>query len=478
LEMKYGWLLLLALVPLQIRLVVVGAAATPSSVSSSTAVDVEARCQQAGHTLLASPKQRGLASRCTSLYLWGLQGSGSTFAWQVLKAVTKRRQERQEGDGDADTGGRGVRSSNASATPVHKGHYLLRMAKDHGLHLPPDFQMLSHLKKPAAAGTASSLTSTQADRTGLACLAATYRDFRDVLCSHARRGGVGKVGECKACSASELETKKAVVHMLGALFGAGGGQAKELMKLEERGVLLLRYESFVGCPLLLVDTFQEWLGVEGTDGRLLQEEAKHSKRASAVGRHHGNSSSLGSSGDDGSGDGGSGDDDSGESVELRKLKPLGVSGSSSGAANLGAANSFNTPSTAAATPWLRESLPAATVGGLREEAEATASGAQRRRTSSGQVATRRDTRSVDDGGDEGKWRGQVARDTSMESNDKRAQALKVFGRYSSETGIHGHHISNGGQVGGFEACMTPNVRRHVEASLGPYLSHFNYSIEL
>ena len=41
-----------------------------------------------------------------------------------------------------------------------------------------------------------------------ACLAATYRDFRDVLCSHARRGGAGGVKECRGCDASQLEAQQ------------------------------------------------------------------------------------------------------------------------------------------------------------------------------------------------------------------------------------------------------------------------------
>lgn len=66
-----------------------------------------------------------------------------------------------------------------------------------------------------------------------------YRDFRDILCSHARRGGSGGVKACLDCDASSLESSKSVVTMLGKLF-SNGGQAAELMKLEQRGALLLR----------------------------------------------------------------------------------------------------------------------------------------------------------------------------------------------------------------------------------------------
>jgi len=53
----------------------------------------------------------------------------------------------------------------------------------------------------------------------------------------------------------------------------------------------------------------------------------------------------------------------------------------------------------------------------------------------------------------------------------------VFSKYDKETGIHGGHISNGGAVGGWKACMTPAVRAHVHVSLGPFLAHFNYSAD-
>ena len=93
------------------------------------------------------------------------------------------------------------------------------------------------------------------------CLVATYRDFRDVLCSHARRGGDGSMGMCSGCNATTLEKNQAVVKMLGKLFSYGG-QAAELKTLEQRGALLLRYEDFYDCPRLLIDTFAKWLGVD------------------------------------------------------------------------------------------------------------------------------------------------------------------------------------------------------------------------
>jgi hypothetical protein len=93
------------------------------------------------------------------------------------------------------------------------------------------------------------------------CLVATYRDFRDVLCSHARRGGEGNMRMCPGCNATTLDETQAVLKMLGKLFSYGG-QAAEAQTLEQRGALLLRYEAFYDCPRLLMDTFAKWLGVE------------------------------------------------------------------------------------------------------------------------------------------------------------------------------------------------------------------------
>lgn len=73
------------------------------------------------------------------------------------------------------------------------------------------------------------------------------------------------------------------------------------------------------------------------------------------------------------------------------------------------------------------------------------------------------------------WKQRVLSDTSLTTNAKRADSLKVFGRYNPETGIHGGHISNKGAVGGWRGCMTNHVKDRVDAQIGEYLKHFNYS---
>lgn len=110
------------------------------------------------------------------------------------------------------------------------------------------------------AKVASEAAQQAAQGNTVPCLVATYRDFRDVLCSHARRGGEGNMRMCPGCNATVLEEKQAVVRMLGKLF-SHGGQAAEAQTLEQRGALLLRYEAFYDCPRLLMDTFAKWLGV-------------------------------------------------------------------------------------------------------------------------------------------------------------------------------------------------------------------------
>mmetsp|Transcript_29335 Transcript_29335/g.37835 ORF Transcript_29335/g.37835 Transcript_29335/m.37835 type:complete len:225 (+) Transcript_29335:131-805(+) len=219
-----------------------------------------------------------------------------------------------------------VKGENAST--VIKGHYLNRMIRDHNL--------------PAV------------NSHKIPCLVATYRDFRDILCSHARRGGSAGIKSCLECDASTLESSKAVVMMTGKLFSKNGGQAGEVMNLENRGALLIRYEDYVGCAESLINTYATWLG-----------------------------------------------------ADLAKSPP------------------------------------------------------------SSSNSVQKETYM--------EWKERVVQDTSITSNSKRADTLKIFNRYNPDTGIHGGHISNKGRVGGWKECMTSSVKDRVMTQLGPYLSHFNYT---
>lgn len=151
----------------------------------------------------------GAAQACDQLFLWGLQGSGSTFAWQVLSRVADRAFGR-------------------TGVVVRKGHYLRRGS----------MQLAN----------------------GTNCVAGTIRDFRDVICSHARRGGFQNIPACQKCDAEALERSGTAAKVFGALFGHRGGQAAEAQQLQREGALILRYESFVGCPRQLIIAFGAWLG--------------------------------------------------------------------------------------------------------------------------------------------------------------------------------------------------------------------------
>jgi len=141
----------------------------------------------------------------------GMQGSGSTFVWQILEAVAQRLY---------DVSGRKI--------DILKVHFLNRVNDRH---------IEGH------------------------CILSTYRDFRDVVCSHARRGGSQGLPACIDCDPTELEQRQVLVRTLGRLFH-NGGQAQQLLDVESRGALLLRYEHFVHCADVVVDVLGYWLGVD------------------------------------------------------------------------------------------------------------------------------------------------------------------------------------------------------------------------
>jgi hypothetical protein len=88
------------------------------------------------------------------------------------------------------------------------------------------------------------------------CTVVVVRDFREVVCSAARRHG-----DCEGCSAFAMEAKlKSWQHRI-FHDPLHGHWAALLPRLESSGARFLRYECFSGCPEgLLANTFRRWLG--------------------------------------------------------------------------------------------------------------------------------------------------------------------------------------------------------------------------
>ena len=170
-------------------------------------------------------------TKCIKLW-W--QGSGSTFAWQVLKEVVERMQNMStyrlppyhiRRDEESNAGlSRFVASSSISLVappPLHvlKGHYLNRMLKDSESNINHLSRQNSEQEKGSAGNAASQShqnLSTLSPSNSERCIAGTYRDFRDVLCSHARRGGVQSIKACRleeGCDATALEKSEAIIRV-------------------------------------------------------------------------------------------------------------------------------------------------------------------------------------------------------------------------------------------------------------------------
>ena len=88
------------------------------------------------------------------------------------------------------------------------------------------------------------------------CTVVVVRDFREVVCSAARRHG-----DCVGCSAIAMEAKlKSWQHRI-FHDPIHGHWAALLPRLESSGARFLRFECFSGCPdNLLTNTFRLWLG--------------------------------------------------------------------------------------------------------------------------------------------------------------------------------------------------------------------------
>ena len=145
------------------------------------------------------------AASCTEFAIAGMEASGSTLAWQVLNGVVALAQTKR---------------------PVG------RRARKHN----------------------ATLVSAYGDP---ACVALTYRDPRDVVCSHAKRRGVpGQNRSCAFCDAAHLEAR--AVGVARRMFPF---HAKRVDAFREAGSLILRYENFIDCPEMLAELFAHWLGV-------------------------------------------------------------------------------------------------------------------------------------------------------------------------------------------------------------------------
>ena len=161
----------------------------------------------------SSSQFTGAAAGCRTLYLWGIQGSGSTYAWQVLKEVAAYASNlsdafprRPAGHHAGEPLSASASSASASLEPIHvmKGHYLNRMLKDAPAPPPPGSSSSS--SSFSSATTAASFDTTR-------CIAGTYRDFRDIICSHARRGGIQQIHACRDCDATALEKSEAIIRV-------------------------------------------------------------------------------------------------------------------------------------------------------------------------------------------------------------------------------------------------------------------------
>ncbi|KAH8059575.1 hypothetical protein JL720_13789 [Aureococcus anophagefferens] len=161
----------------------------PALVAAWAAASSEWRCA-------LEPATPGAASACGSLDLAGMEASGSTLAYQLLAGV--------------------VALANESA--------------------PRGVTVAKHHK------------SAPGDRDP-ACAALTYRDPRDVVCSHAGAAGPAerRRARCSGGGARAPRPRRRGAHV--------PYQAKRLDAFRDAGALLLRYEDFADCPAALAALF-------------------------------------------------------------------------------------------------------------------------------------------------------------------------------------------------------------------------------
>ena len=139
---------------------------------------------------------------CGNVTVAGMQSSGSTLVYQLARGVMDGRAARRR------------------ATALSKTHRFDLVYKAEG---------------------------------GPRCALVTYRDFRDVLCSTARRQG-----DCVGCSAAAMEAK--LKSWLDRLFSGRYRWAEWLPKLEDDGAVMLRYEATADCPRVLLRALAAWRG--------------------------------------------------------------------------------------------------------------------------------------------------------------------------------------------------------------------------
>ena len=158
----------------------------------------------------------GGGASCGNVTIAGMQSSGSTLVYQLA---------------------RGVMAHGSRATTLSKTHRFDLVYKADG---------------------------------GAPCALVTYRDFRDVLCSTARRQG-----DCADCSASAMEAK--LKSWLGRLFSGRYRWEEWLPRLETDGAVMLRYEAAADCPRELLRALAAWRGVAPplphTEEKLLAESS-------------------------------------------------------------------------------------------------------------------------------------------------------------------------------------------------------------
>jgi hypothetical protein len=153
--------------------------------------------------LLAGAAMAGSAAQCDHLYAAGMQASGSTLVHQLLKRIVAHR---------------------AATVVVEKTHRL-----------------------PHCDGRKCSSRR---------CAVVSYRDFRDVVCSHARRSS-----GCTQCGPAAMQPS--VLATLEELFSSGGRErwGERLEAYRAHGVPMVRYEDFVDCPDRLARALMRWTGV-------------------------------------------------------------------------------------------------------------------------------------------------------------------------------------------------------------------------
>ena len=192
------------------------AAAAATATTTTTTTTTAASQRRCFPENLLSAEYFGSARDCSHLYAAGMQASASTLVYQLLAAIVD---EFARADG-ADGG-----NPRKSPVMVEKVHRIPHC----------DARRCSSKK----------------------CAIVSYRDFRDVVCSHARR--TSGCSTQKPCTAAGLES--AVRREVDSIFFEKEDWATRLKNYRDQGIVLIKFEDFVDCPEELAMMLMHWLGI-------------------------------------------------------------------------------------------------------------------------------------------------------------------------------------------------------------------------